>query len=366
MAKHYLSKVDAYAKFSNIVVIPFFLVVFYYVLLASDRYISESTFTVMEIENTASNLGFGLLKLGGASGYEDERIIKEYIISLDLLLYLDKEIKLREHYQSSGADFFSSLSDSATQEEFLEYYRDHIDVSFDEMSGLLRLEVQAFNRDYAANLLKIILAKAENKVNEINHELAIAQYKFVDKQMYDSKAALKLAKKKLLSFQNKHQIFSPEFQGQSLALITETLESDISREKANLKMLRNVQNDSSSSVILSRERIKALTSQLVDEKRKLTGESDTELNSIMMEYTDYKLEFEFATEAYAAALLMLDKARSDSAKKLKHMIVVSVPSYADEAKYPDKPYILITVLMVLLMTFGVIRMSVTTVREHLD
>ena len=366
MANDFLAKLDRKANLLNLVIIPFVLVSIYYGLIASDRYISETIFTIKETGNSSSNLDIGLLSLGSSSGVEDERIIKEYLQSSDILKFLDQELKHKTHFQNGEIDWFSALPDDATEEKYLEYYRDHVGVYFDEISGLLFVEVQAFEREYARHMLKAMLAHIEGVVNKISNRLARAQYEFVEQQLVKAQGSLKIAKENLLKFQNKYQIFSPEQQGQALSAIMDTLEAELSQEKAKLNQLLGFQKNDSPQVIVAQERIRALSEQILDEKRRLIGEGDNEVNDLMVEFTNLQLDLEFAKDAYAATLGALEQSRAESSKQIKHLVIVSEPSLADEAKYPDRYYILVTAAIVLLMIFGIVRMAITTIREHQD
>jgi capsular polysaccharide transport system permease protein len=366
MAGPFFRKLDRGANLFSLVAIPFLMLSLYYGLIASDRYISQAVFTIKENGNSTSSLDIDLLGLGSSASLKDERILKEYMLSGDMLAFLDGKAQHKAHFQDSGADWFSALSPDATREEYLEYFRDHVDVYFDETSGLLFVEVQAFEAEYAKQMLEIMLQQSESIVNDISHRLAIAQYQFVAQQLAKTQESLKTAKQQLLAFQNNYQIFSPEQQGQSLTAIMDNLEGELSQEKAKLKQILGYQKANSPKVIATRERIRALTEQISDEKRRLIGEGDEELNDLMVVYTNLQLDLEFAKDAYASALAALQQSRAESSKKMKHLVIVSKPSLADEAMYPERFYILATALIVLLMLYGMTRMTISTIKEHRD
>jgi len=366
MTKNLLTKLDRHANLLTLVVIPFALLAFYYGLIASDRYTSEAVFTIKENGSSTGGVDIGLLGIGNASGLEDERIMKEYLVSGDMLAYLDQTLDNRAHFQGVGADWLSALPEDATREDYLDYYRDHIDVYFDEVAGLLFVEVQAFEREYAQRLLETMLQHAERVVNDMSHELSMAQVEFVEQQLVKAQQSLKVAKQRLLAFQNKYQIFSPEQQGQALTAIMDSLAAELSQEKAKLKQILGSQKSDSPQVIATRERIRALTEQIGDEQRRLIGEGGRALNDLMDEYTNLQLDLEFAKDAYASTLAAVEQARAEASKKMKHLVIVSKPSIAEEAKYPDRFYILVTALIVLLMVFGIIRMTISTIKEHQD
>ncbi len=366
MKKGLFHKLDRNANLTTLVIIPFIFLSLYFGFIASDRYISEAIVTIKENSSVPATLDIGLLGIGKPTGLEDEQIMKAYLLSADMMDFLNEKIDLKAHYQDSKIDWISSLPANATREEHLEYYRDHTDLYLDEVSGLLSIEVQAFKPDFARLLLNTMLQNAEQVLNRIFHSLAVAQYEFVEEQLEKTQDSLKTAKQRLLEYQNQHQIFSPEQQGQSLTAIMDVLEAELSQEKTKLKQILGFQKANSPQVIASKERIRALTEQINDEKQRLTGEGDTELSDLMSQFINLQVDLEFAKDAYASALAALEQSRAETAKQMKYLVVVSKPSLAEEAKYPDRYYILVTALIVLLMLYGIARMTFSTIREHKD
>lgn len=360
------SALEKYANYRYLIILPMLLLVVYYGLIASDRYTSQATFTVMENNSTADGFDIGLFGIGRGGGLDDERIIREYILSLDMLGFLDREVALKAHYQSDSADFLSRLSSRATQEEYLEYYLERISVDFDETSGLLIVEVQAFDAEFAVRMLSAVLKQTEAVVNDISQQLAQAQSDFLVSQLSTSEVSLKSAKQALLVFQNNNQVFSPEQEGESLTGIMAQLETSLIEEKTKLSQLLGFQKSDAPQVLATKERIRAINEQIVSEKARLVGDREGAVNDLLAEYTNLQLDLEFAKNAYATTLAALEGAKAEASKKLKHLIVVSRPSLAEEAKYPDKTNILITALMILTMLFGILRMAISTVREHRD
>ena len=62
----------------------------------------------------------------------------------------------------------------------------------------------------------------------------------------------------------------------------------------------------------------------------------------------------------------LEAARIKASKKLKNVVVVVAPNRPDEALYPRRARALGTVLVVLVLLYGVGALVVATVRDHLD
>lgn len=79
-----------------------------------------------------------------SAGKQDAQLIRQFILSLDMLHQMDKTLGLREHYESTDIDFLSRLWQWESQEDFLEYYHKHVTVIYDELSGTLTIRARSF------------------------------------------------------------------------------------------------------------------------------------------------------------------------------------------------------------------------------
>ena len=130
--------------------IPTLLAMLYYGLIASDYYQSEAKFSIQSVDRgAASSLESLLGALPGVGSDKDAMMVRDYILSRDVLARLDKEHAFLKHYQEAG-DWFSKLSDEATFEEAFDYYLTRVNVDFDIQSGVSTLQVRALNAEQAA------------------------------------------------------------------------------------------------------------------------------------------------------------------------------------------------------------------------
>lgn len=349
------------------VVLPTMLFFIYETLIASERYVSESVFLIKQsAAETSASMDLSLFGLGASSSSQDDYIIKEYILSQDMLDHLDTVVDLRSHYAGHDNDIFSRLWESDSKEDYLEYYRDHISVYYDEVSSLITVGLQTFDRQYSYAVLTEIVKQSEKFVNIISKDLAEEQLGFVKQELELAKQNLVKAKHRLIAFQNAHDILSPEEQGKSLSTIIATLEADLSAEQTKLSQLLSYQNESAPQVVATKSRIKALQKQIQDESSRLVGEGGKKINQVNAEYQELLLNIEFATDAYKSTLIAFEQSRAEVAMKLKHIVVVAKPNLPDEALYPRIFYNIATLFVVLLMVYGILRMVAATIKEHKD
>ena len=352
-----------------IVVLPFLMVAAYYAFWVSERYVSTTQLIVKENgaeQNVDGTLG--LLMPGISGNSQDAYLVVNYIQSLDMALYLNETLELVEYYKSGRHDYFSRLPADASQEGYLEYYREHIGVSFDEVTGIVTIEAQAFEPDFAQELVQTITRKSEDFVNAVSKELAEKQVSFVRKEMERAQGKLRTAKQQILDFQNQNKVVSPEEHTRGISSIIQGLEARLSEQKAKLSASKTYLNASSSQVVSIQTEIAALENQIEQEKARIVGisggHSGQRLNSLSANFQNLELDLQFAMDAYQTALKALETARMEASSRLKHLIVVSRPSLAEEARFPEKIYNLVSLLVVLLLIYGVIRMMIASIRDH--
>lgn len=349
------------------VVLPFLIICAYYGFYATDRYVSEAKIIVKKADSSHGNdFGLSLLGAGMNSGLQDSQLVREYILSLDMLKYLDEELNLRSHYESRNVDVLSRLWASESQEGFLEYYRKRMEVKLDETSGIITLRAQAFTPEFAKEIISKSVLKSESFINKISQTLAKYQLEFVKGELNRASEHLKMSKQAILAFQDQYLLFSPEAESGAKLELVNKMEAEISQSRAELNNLLSYMNDSASDVITLRTKISALESQLQIERAKLVNSNQQSFSDVNARYAELKLEMEFATDIYKSSLLGLEQARVEVYRKLKHLVIVDSSSLPEDAVYPRRIYNIVNALTILLLSYGTLRIIFATIREHRD
>jgi len=350
--------------FLIIVVLPVFVLIFYYVLIASDKYLSEAKISVKETGQQQTSFNIGFLSVGNPTAREDAMYLKEYILSYDMLDYLDKRLNLKKLFQDKSIDFISRLVSDATHEEFLEYYQDHVDVLYDEISSVLTVRVYAYKAEDAKNINDAILEQCERYMNDVSHKIARDQMNFIEDEVLYTGKKMQIAKNKVVQFQNTYKILDPTSQAEAASTLVAQLEQQLASQEAQLKSLLSYMNENSLQVQALKTQINALKQQIESEKTKVTGGGNSKLNKILAQYMDLKLESDFSMDLYKSTLAALEKTRVDASRKLKNLVVIASPNLPDEALYPKKTYNTVLVTILLLIVYGIIRVLLGIIKEH--
>jgi capsular polysaccharide transport system permease protein len=353
-----------------IVALPVLLALLYFVLIAADRYVSESTVALRQAGSDAASLPGAAMLLAGLSpsSHEDTLYLQQYIHSLGLLQRLDAKLNLRKHYEAEPLDVLARLRGETKQEAFLDYYRDHVDVVLDEVSSTLTVRAQGFKPDFAQALNKAVLEESESFVNELSHKLARERLSFTESELSRAEDRLQAAKAEVLAFQAKNKLLDPTVQAQASGALTADMQVSISRAETELRQLRTFLNDDAYQVRALQSQIDALRTQLTREGARATGsgKQSDRLGQLAIEFQGIQMKAEFALDAYKMALVAAESGRIEAIRKIKSLVVIEPPTLPETAEYPRRIYDLATILVGCLLLYGVARLVIATIREHQD
>lgn len=354
--------------FISFVVIPTFLFAFYQIFWATERYESQAQVIVQQPDGMATmDASMAVLTGLGVSntGVSDTELVKAYILSNDMLSYLDETINLRAHYTQSQADLFSRLSEDAKQEEFLEYYQSRLKIYIDSNSSIVHIYSQAFEPEFAYKLTQTIVDRAEWYINSIGHQLAEAQLDFIKGEHKNIELQLEQAQSALLTFQQRYNLLDPAAEGMAMQQITYGIEGQISAKEAELKGLKGIMTLNAPQVKALENELKALKEQLIKERAKLSDETNQNIpvSEILAKYTDFKVKMELALQAYTSSQVSLEKSRIEAYRQLKYLIVVESATKPQESKYPDVYYNLALFFVLAAIFFAIAKIIISTIRE---
>ncbi|MGS0640043.1 sugar transporter, partial [Citrobacter sp. VF227] len=83
---------------------------------------------------------------------------------------------------------------------------------------------------------------------------------------------------RVLAFQNRHQLISPESTSTARLDLVSRIEGELAQQQAQLKQLRRYMKETAPAVLAVTARVEALTEQLKQEQARLTGDDSDAMN----------------------------------------------------------------------------------------
>ena len=115
------------------------------------------------------------------------------------------------------------------------------------------------------------------------------------------------------------------------------------------------------------QKIASLQKEIEIQKEKilgLDGGQDKKLNDIMNKFELLRMDGQVAISEYTASITSLEIARADAISQKQQVVVLEKPTLPNFHEYPRLWYDTFTLLIVLLILYGIIRMIKTIIDEH--
>lgn len=348
-----------------IVIISIVSVSLYWSFWATDRYVSKATIVLESPQINSEEFSFSSILTGGGAD-KDLLLLREYLLSVDMLKIVDNELNFRKHYSENG-DFFSSLYDFNSPIESLhKYYLKRVDVELDEYAGVLNISVEAYTPNFAYEMTKLLLKVGEKHMNDMGRRLASEQVEFLESQLERLENRLDVTRNDLLEFQNREGLISPVTTAENINQVVGTLEAQLATLQAQKQALSSYQSKRSTDMRRIQSEINATQEQIVKQRERLAKAKGGSLNAVSSEYQTLELKAKFAQQTYSSALSALENTRLEAARKLKQVSILQSPLLPEYSTKPDRAYNIIVFSLIALFLALIVSMLILIVKEHRD
>jgi len=364
-----LNKRHFYSLFLWTVAVPFTVFLAYLIFLSNDRYVSSTQIVVRQSGSESGRLPGIAVLLGSANttSREETLYLKSFVTSIDMLKVLNQKLDWKKHYSRQTNDILFLLDPEAPVEDVLKFYNRMITAHLDETNGLLQISVQAYDPNFSRLVLETILEESEIFVNELSHRMARDQMSFAADQLDLARENLREQQTELISFQKKNNAFDAQADVLVRSEVIGEIESELTRQRAELNALRATLNENAPQVKQLRQKISGALLQLEKERRMVVSSADTkQLNMIALQYRNLVTMATISEEAYKLGVTALENARIEASKKMRSLVIVVSPNLAEMPLLPQRLYNLVSVLLALLLIYGILRFVVATIKDHRD
>jgi capsular polysaccharide transport system permease protein len=345
------------------------LAVIYWGIVASDRYVSEAHVVIQRTDLGASpTVSIGsMLGLATSPSHEDQLLLRDQLLSVDMLQKLDAKLDLRGHFSDRRRDLLSRMwFKDADLEWFHQHYLTRVLVEFDDYTGILKIKAQAYDPKMAHAIARALVEEGERYMNALGHRLAQEQVGFLEKQVAEMHRRVIQSRQAMVAFQNRYGMVSPQATVENYAAIVSRLESELSSLQARRAAMLGYLMPDSASVVELNLQIGAIEKQMRREKGRLAAPSGSTLNRTAEEFQRLQMNVEFAQDVYRTALVALESGRVEATRTLKKVSVLQSPF---EPQYPIEPrrfYNPLVFILIALLIAGILQLLAAVIRDHKD
>lgn len=353
--------------FLLVVILPTALVAGYYYGIAANQYQSEAHFVVRSASSGgASSTGLsGMLGIAGgaATAQSDAMSVSDYLLSHEAIAQLGRTIGIVDRFRRPEADILSRLRASPLPETLLSYYRKKVLIKYDRDTGISELTVRSFRPGDSYTIIRALLALGERQVNELNQRSYNDGVSAARVQLAEAEKGVATIQRQMTGFRQASRDIDPAGTGGAQITLISTLTAELASSRAQLSAMSQMVAPTSPQYIAMRDRVRALEREVASQSSKLTGAGST-IASNLGSYEDLKIRQDFAAKRYEAAAANLEKAREQVSRQQLYLVRIVEPNLAVKSQYPERGRIVLTVLVGLLLAYGIGWLLVAGVREH--
>ena len=283
--------------------------------------------------------------------------------SHDAALKLQAKLNIADMYRHSGIDLPSRLWGRPSDEDLTRYYRKHVKVTLDPLTGITQLQVRAFTPQDSRRIAETLLAMSEDLVN-----------RFSDREQSDalrtSAAEVQRAQQHLIDvggqltqFRQSRQSLDPNGASVMVMQVMGGLEGQLAKAKADFAAASGYLKPGSPRLEELRARVGALQGQVDSQRARLTGAGGA-LAPTVAGYDRLMVERDFAARDYEAAMTAHEAARTNALKQHLFLVRVVEPNLPQKSLYPQRGIMILTVFAALLVAYALGWLILTGTREH--
>jgi len=344
------------SSFVFVVLAPAFFTAFYLWMRAADQYASDVGFSVRtEEKGSAIELLGGITELSGSSS-SDTDILFSFLSSQELVRKVDAQVDLKAIWSrvDPAQDPFFAFDPSGTIEDLQDHWDRMISIVYDSGTGLIDLEVLAFDPIDAQNIAQAILDECDSMINALSSIAREDSIRYTEEELGRAVERLKNARRTLTEFRNRTQIVDPSIDTQNQMGLLVTLQQQLAESLIEYDLLEDTARANDPRVTQAERRIEVINARIASERRKLglgeNGGSGEAFANLVGEYEGLIVDREFAEQAYTAALAAHDAALAEVRKQSRYLAAHVKPTLAEKSEHPKR--IKIMALLILFSFFA--------------
>lgn len=317
--------------FLALVLIPNLLSILYFGLIAAPVYTSSAALIVLNPKQNGPSLSSLLSGASGDSSEQGGYILKSYFDSWDAFRRIARPLKLESHFR--GGDFVSRFGGLATflrgdDVALWRYFQHRVEVKIDQKSGIVSLDVDAYDPAYAVTLARGLLGNAIQHMDAMNDQQvrdfvgsAVARKAAAERALQGNLAALAAYRSRTGTYDPKELYLSNLALMNSLAMKATDLKSQ--RDAVAQSTPGNPQADTLSTAIAS------VRGDIAAQARDFPAMARTS-----SEYEKLLVSRDNTITLLGQANLALQDAQANAEKNRYYLNVISRPS---EPGTPERP-----------------------------
>ncbi|MCJ7420788.1 hypothetical protein [Sphingomicrobium astaxanthinifaciens] len=338
------------------VALPTLLLALYYAVIARPLYEAEATFTISTVAGSKAAGGVGLLAgVTGGSELNDDYRVREYLLSREAMLAMQREHGFLDHFAGSGVDFFGAPREIPLLGiDAHDFYLRRIDLTVDMQESLLHLKVRALtpekSAEFAAELLELGAAKVASMSDRLNRD----QIEALERDFAEAEGNVREANARVAAIQRRRADVDPAASAANAYSIIANFEVQLAEVESERQSL--LANGLTESPLLPRldARARALRQQIARQRERLVGGRDGSVQRTLVDFEAATAQKQLAESNLESILRTLEAARLRALEQRRYLLVIARPVAPSIAELHRVPRFVLTAALLALLAYGLL------------
>lgn len=353
------------ARLAAFVLLPTLVAAYYFYLIATPMYATQSQFVIQQAEPTSAGGMGGLFSGTGFATSQDSIAVQSYLESRDAMLRLDADHGFKAHFSGPDIDPIQRLPEGATNEQAYKLYRDTVTIGYDPTEGIIKMEVIAAAPAVSAEFSRALITYAEERVDQLTQRLREDQMQGARESFESAEAKMVAAQERVVALQEQLGVLDPASESTSLMGQIGKFETQLQEKRLQLEQLLDNERPNQARVEGARGDIRRLENIIADLRGQLTENgSDSSLARVTSQLRVAEVDLQTRQMMMQQALQQLETARIEANRQVRYLSEGVSPVAPDEATYPRKFENTILTFLIFSGIYLMVSLTASVLREQ--
>lgn len=314
------------------VLIPTAITFLYFAFIARPQYHTQVKFTIQGLQQSAPDFltGIGIPSASPASN--DGRIVTEYVRSTEMVSRLRQSYGFDQAYAGFTLDPWGHIPRDAAIESATAFWNARAVTTFDPMSNVVTVDLNAYRPEDSLNLAKGVLAETSRLVNSLNNRVQSEALRLAEREVAAKAAEYRQARDRIAQVRGRQSVTLDAETGQEVSLVG-SLEGQIASTRVEQAALSATYRPDSPQMVAINQRLAGLEEQRARAQAQVRSGPGEGQAARDVSAQAALLEYDYAQKAYFAALTALQETRSARNGDQRYIVPFVPPRLPQKSDY---------------------------------
>lgn len=356
-----------FARLAAFVILPTFVVGYYFYRVATPMYASDSSFSILQADGAAGSIG-GLLSGTQFATAQDSISVQDFLESKEAMLLLDRDAGFADVFKQDWIDPIQRLEANATLEDAYKLYTRMITIGYDPTDGIIRMEVAAPDAQTSTEFSERLISYAEDRVNTLSGKKREDQMREARQSFEAAQESRRLAQEDLIELQLQGAVLDPEnviagLRGRinELEILLQDKELELAALLDNLRPNKAKVDGVSADITRLEKVLEELNAEMLDAS---AGENSLARLSVRIQMAQADLVAR--DMMLQTAMQQMEATRTEANRKVRYLTVSVNPVPSQEPSYPRKFENTILAFLLFAGIYLMISLTASVLREQVS